>query len=49
MVEGNSLEELHLKGFNHPVLTVEISRWREESEEFEVAAAEAPRRRQQPS
>jgi class 3 adenylate cyclase len=31
-VEGNSLEELHLKGFNH-----------------EVAAAEAPRRRQQPS
>ncbi|HMH00016.1 MAG TPA: hypothetical protein VK555_01320 [Terriglobales bacterium] len=46
-VEGNSLEELHLKGFNHPVLAVEILRWREEGRE--VAAAEAPRREQQPS
>jgi hypothetical protein len=41
-VEGNSLEELHLKEFNHPVLAVEILRWREEAEEVEVAAAEAP-------
>jgi len=47
-VEGNSLEELHLKGFNHPVLAVEILRWREDAE-IEAAAAEAPRRRQQPS
>jgi len=47
-VEGNSLEELHLKGFNHPVLAVEILRWRDEAE-IEAAAAEAPRRRQQPS
>ncbi|HMH63292.1 MAG TPA: adenylate/guanylate cyclase domain-containing protein [Bradyrhizobium sp.] len=47
--EGNSLEELNLKGFNHPVLAVEILRWREEAEQVEVAAAEAPRRRQQPS
>jgi class 3 adenylate cyclase len=48
-VEGNSLEELNLKGFNHPVLAVEILRWRDEVGEVEAAAAEAPRRRQQPS
>jgi len=48
-VEGNSLEELHLKGFNHPVLAVEILRWREEAQDIEAAATEAPRRRQQPS
>ena len=47
-VEGNSLEELNLKGFNHPVLAVEILRWREAAE-IEAAAAEAPRRKQQPS
>jgi class 3 adenylate cyclase/HAMP domain-containing protein len=47
--EGNSLEELNLKGFNHPVLAVEILRWREEGEAVAEAAAEAPRRRQQPS
>jgi len=46
-VEGNSLEELNLKGFNHPVLAVEILRWRDEGEEVAEAAAEAPRRRQQ--
>jgi hypothetical protein len=46
-VEGNSLEELHLKEFNHPVLAVEILRWREEAEEVEVAAAEAPWRLKQ--
>jgi class 3 adenylate cyclase/HAMP domain-containing protein len=34
--EGKSLDELHLKGFNAPVLAVEILRWREEGE----AAAE---------
>jgi len=48
-VGGNSLEELNLKGFNHPVLAVEILRWREEGEAVAEAAAEAPRRRQQPS
>jgi hypothetical protein len=48
-VERNSLEELNLKEFNRPALAVEILRWREDSEEVEVAAAEAPRRRQQPS
>jgi hypothetical protein len=45
-VERNSLEELHLKEFNRPVLAVEILRWREDSEEVEAAAAEVPRRRQ---
>jgi class 3 adenylate cyclase len=48
-VKGNSLEELNLKGFNHPVLAVEILRWREETEKVEAAAAKAPRRRQQRS
>jgi class 3 adenylate cyclase/HAMP domain-containing protein len=48
-VEGKPLDDLNLKGFNHPVLVVEILRWREEAdaENVEVAAAEAPRRRQQ--
>ena len=31
-VEGSPLDDLHLKGFNHPVLAVEILRWREEGE-----------------
>jgi adenylate cyclase len=44
------LDESNLKGFNHPVLAVEILRWREEAEAEDVAAAaaEAPRRRKQP-
>ena len=32
VAEGASLGELHLKGFNHPVLAVEILRWREDGE-----------------
>jgi class 3 adenylate cyclase/HAMP domain-containing protein len=49
-VEGRPLDDLNLKGFNHPVLAVEILRWRDEAkaEDVEVAAAEPPRRRQQP-
>jgi class 3 adenylate cyclase/HAMP domain-containing protein len=49
-VEGKPLDDLNLKGFNHPVLAVEILRWRDEAkaEDVGVAAAEAPRRRQQP-
>ncbi|MEA2920000.1 MAG: hypothetical protein QOJ15_12081, partial [Bradyrhizobium sp.] len=46
-VEGKPLDDLILKGFNHPVLAVEILRWREEGEEAEVAAAPEPRRRKQ--
>ncbi len=48
VAEGASLGELHLKGFNHPVLAVEIVRWREEGET--AAAVEKPaaaRRRKQ--
>jgi class 3 adenylate cyclase len=46
-VEAAALDDLSLKGFNHPVLAVEILRWREEGEEVEAAAAAAPRRRKQ--
>jgi class 3 adenylate cyclase/HAMP domain-containing protein len=48
--EGVSLDALHLKGFNHPVLAVEILRWREQGEETEAAEAAVssePRRRKQ--
>jgi class 3 adenylate cyclase/HAMP domain-containing protein len=45
-VEAAALDDLSLKGFNHPVLAVEILRWREEGEQAEAAAA-APRRRKQ--
>ena len=38
-VEGRAIDDLNLKGFNHPVLAVEILGWREEGEE--VSAAEA--------
>jgi hypothetical protein len=42
-VEGRPIDDLNLKGFNHPVLAAEILRWRGDAE----AAAEAPRRRKQ--
>ena len=53
VAEGASLGELHLKGFNHPVLAVEILRWREEGEtaasvaKVEPATPAAARRRKQ--
>ena len=47
--EGAALDDLHLKGFNHPVLAVEILRWREEGEDAEAPASAEPRRRTQPS
>jgi class 3 adenylate cyclase/HAMP domain-containing protein len=49
--EGKPLDDLQLKGFNHPVLAVEILRWREDGEAAEVAAAAAAeqRRRKQPT
>jgi class 3 adenylate cyclase/HAMP domain-containing protein len=43
-VDAAPLDDLQLKGFNHPVLAVEILRWREEAE-TEAAAPAAPRRR----
>jgi class 3 adenylate cyclase/HAMP domain-containing protein len=46
-VEGRPLDDLHLKGFNHPILAAEIVRWRDEAEVTEAvapapAAAAAP-------
>jgi class 3 adenylate cyclase/HAMP domain-containing protein len=46
--EGKPLDDLQLKGFNHPVLAVEILRWREDGE-AEVAAPVAAKRRKQPT
>ncbi len=43
-VESRSLDELNLKGFNHPVLAVEILRWRDEAEAVEVEPPAAVRR-----
>ena len=58
-VEGRPLDDLQLKGFNHPVLAMEILRWRGEGEAAEAVAAPAavvavtapaaPRRKKQPS
>ena len=43
------LDDLHLKGFNHPVLAMEILRWREEGvARAEAAAPKAERRRKRP-
>jgi class 3 adenylate cyclase/HAMP domain-containing protein len=48
-VEGRPIDDLVLKGFNHPILAAEILRWREESEVTEATAppeaAEAAARR----
>jgi class 3 adenylate cyclase/HAMP domain-containing protein len=44
-VEGRPLDDLTLKGFNHPVLAAEILRWREEAEVVEAEPAEAAARR----
>ena len=51
-VEGRPIDDLHLKGFNHPILAAEILRWRDESEvaaarpaPTETAAASATARR----
>jgi class 3 adenylate cyclase len=47
-VDGKPLDDLQLKGFNHPVLAVEILRWREgEQAEIAAVAAATPRRRKQ--
>jgi class 3 adenylate cyclase/HAMP domain-containing protein len=42
-VEAAALDDLQLKGFNHPVLAMEILRWREETE----AVSAEPRRMKQ--
>jgi class 3 adenylate cyclase/HAMP domain-containing protein len=43
-VEARALDDLQLKGFNHPVLAVEILRWRDEAEPVEVEPPAAARR-----
>lgn len=43
-VEARPLDDLQLKGFNHPVLAVEILRWREEVDNV-IDAAAARRRK----
>jgi class 3 adenylate cyclase/HAMP domain-containing protein len=44
-VEAKPLDDLVLKGFNHPVLAMEIVRWREEVSNVVDASAAAARRR----
>jgi class 3 adenylate cyclase/HAMP domain-containing protein len=44
-VEARPLDDLVLKGFNHPVLAMEILRWREEVSNVVDASAAAARRR----
>ena len=45
-VEARPIDDLHLKGFNHPVLAMEIVRWREDVDNVVDAAAAARRRKQ---
>ncbi|WP_312017322.1 adenylate/guanylate cyclase domain-containing protein [Bradyrhizobium sp. AUGA SZCCT0431] len=44
-VEGHPIDDLNLKGFNHPILAAEITSWREEVDNV-VDAASAARRQQ---
>jgi class 3 adenylate cyclase len=46
--EGHQLEDLTLKGFNHPVLAVEVLAWREEGVARAEDAPKAERRRKRP-
>jgi class 3 adenylate cyclase/HAMP domain-containing protein len=47
-VDAKPLDDLVLKGFNHPVLAVEILGWREEVDNVVDAAANTARRRKRP-
>jgi class 3 adenylate cyclase/HAMP domain-containing protein len=53
MVEANvdamPIDDLHLKGFNHPVLAMEILRWREQTKDVADDAAVATARRRSKS
>ena len=44
-VEGRPIDDLNLKGFNHPVLAAEILAWREEVDNVVDAAASTARRK----
>src|ERR1700761_624342 len=48
-VDAKPLDDLVLKGFNHPVLAMEILSWREEVDNVVDAAANTARRRKRPS
>jgi class 3 adenylate cyclase/HAMP domain-containing protein len=48
-VDARALDDLVLKGFNHPVLAMEILGWREEVDNVVDAAPAAARRRKRPS
>jgi hypothetical protein len=42
-VEGKPIDDLNLKGFNHPILAAEITGWREAVDNVVDAAAAARR------
>jgi class 3 adenylate cyclase/HAMP domain-containing protein len=44
-VEGRAIDDLNLKGFNHPILAAEIIAWREEVDNVVDAAAAARRQK----
>lgn len=44
-VEGRAIDDLNLKGFNHPILAAEITAWREEVDNVVDAAAAARRQK----
>ena len=44
-VEGKPIDDLNLKGFNHPILAAEIMSWREEVDNVVDAASAAARRK----
>jgi class 3 adenylate cyclase/HAMP domain-containing protein len=44
-VEGKPIDDLNLKGFNHPILAAEIISWREEVDNVVDAATAAARRK----
>jgi class 3 adenylate cyclase len=48
-VDAAPIDDLNLKGFNHPVLAAEILRWRGEGESAAAVAPATARRRKQPS
>lgn len=48
-VDAVPIDDLHLKGFNHPVLAMEILRWREEVDNVVDAATAATARRRSSS
>ena len=47
-VEGRPIDDLNVKGFNHPILAAEILSWREEVDNVVDAASAAARRKKMP-